>query len=64
MFVVEITDIETKETRYVDSQLHIKKEITDLCKFDDFEDASNVRLSFIAENPGCENFWVLEVVQY
>ena len=64
MFVVEITNKETKEIRYIESTLHIRKELTDLCKFDDYEDANNVRTTYIEENSGVENFYVIEVVQY
>lgn len=64
MFVVEIKDRETRETRYVESTLHIRKELTDLCKYDDYEDANNVRTTYIEENPGVENFYIIEVVQY
>lgn len=64
MFVVEITNKETKETRYIESTLHIRKELTDLCKFDDFEDANNLRHTYIMEYPSVLDFYIIEVVQY
>ena len=64
MFVIEMVEIDSREVCYLDSNLICHKDITDLCKFEDYDDAFNVKVAFIEENPNLTNYFYINIEQY